>query len=697
VRPLRILAAAAAAAAVHCAAQASGLPDGRQVLDLDPGWRFLAGDDPRAPEPGFDDRSWQPVDLPHTWNALDGQDGGNDYRRGPGWYRRHLVVDASLAGRRLYLQFDGASLMADVYVNGVHLGNHRGGFARFRFDATASLRVGADNVIAVRVDNGKLGIPPTSADFTFFGGLYRDVSLLATDPVQISAMDQGSPGVFVEQGLVTADKATVNVRAKLENHSPAPRDVDVQLTVLDAPRDGAGRRETAIPSFRTHLEPNGAADVVKPVTIDHPHLWNGRADPYLYTVRVELRPVAANGARGELSDAVEQPLGLRFFAVDPDRGFILNGNYLNLYGFNRHQDWPDRGWAISGAEEAEDFEIMRDSGATAVRVSHYQQSDTWYSRCDRAGIVAWAEIPFVNEALSTPEFLENAKQQLRELIRQNFNHPSICFWGVGNETSGPASDGVIAALAPVVRSEDPTRLSTYASSHDAADPRNWHTDLVGFNRYFGWYRGRIPDFAAWLDKTRADFPRARFALSEFGVGASIVQHAENPAMPEPRGPFHPEEYQNEFHEAYWAALKARPYVWAKFIWCLHDFASDGRNEGDHPGRNDKGLVTYDRKVKKDAFFFYKANWSADPVLHIASARFGERKDVVTDVKVYSNAPQVSLQVNGEPLGVQADPAGDRVFIWRAVRLSPGANQVSASAHFGTTAAADSCVWTLEPR
>src|ERR1017187_7729576 len=696
-RPLRILAAAAAIAAAYPATSVSWMPDGRQLIGLDPGWKFLAGDDAHAPDPGFDDRSWQPVDLPHTWNAFDGQDGGNDYRRGPGWYRRHLAIDASLAGKRLYLQFDGACLMADVYVNGVHLGNHKGGFARFRFDATASLRAGADNVIAVRVDNGKLGFPPTSADFTFFGGLYRDVSLLATDPVQVSAMDQGSPGVFVEQGLVTADKATVNVRAELENHSPAPRDVDVQLTILDASRDGAGRRETALPSFRTHLGPNGAADVVKPVTIDHPHLWNARADPYLYTVRVELRPVAANGAKGELSDAVEQPLGLRFFAVDPDRGFILNGNYLNLYGFNRHQDWPDRGWAISDAEEAEDFEIMRDSGATAVRVSHYQQSDTWYSRCDRAGIVAWAEIPFVNEALSTPEFLENAKQQLRELIRQNFNHPSICFWGVGNETSGPASDGVIAALAPIVRAEDPTRLSTYASSHNADDPRNWHTDLVGFNRYFGWYRGRIPDFAAWLDKTRADFPTARFALSEFGVGASIVQHAENPAMPEPRGPFHPEEYQNEFHEAYWAALKARPYVWAKFIWCLHDFASDGRNEGDHPGRNDKGLVTYDRKVKKDAFFFYKANWSGDPVLHIASARFAERKDPVTDVKVYSNAPQVSLQVNGEPLGVKADPAGDRVFIWRAGRLSPGANQVSASAHFGTTAAADSCVWTLEPR
>jgi beta-galactosidase len=696
-RPFRVLAAAAAIVAIHPAAPASEMPDGRQLIGLDPGWRFLAGDDAHAPDPGLDDRSWQPVDLPHTWNALDGQDGGDDYRRGPGWYRRHLAVDASLAGKRLYLQFDGASLMADVYVNGVHLGSHKGGFARFRFDATAALRAGADNVVAVRVDNGRLGIPPTSADFTFFGGLYRDVSLLVTNPVQISAMDYGSPGVFLEQSGVTADSATVLVRAELENHGPVPREVIVVVKVLEAHQAGAPLHIRAFPSFRVNLGPNSSEGIAKPFTIKRPHLWNARADPYLYTVRVELWPVSSDGSPGALLDAVEQPLGLRSYAVDPDTGFILNGSYLNLYGFNRHQDWPDRGWAISDAQEAEDFGIMMDSGATAVRVSHYQQSDTWYSRCDRAGIVAWAEIPFVNQALATPEFLENAKQQLRELIRQNFNHPAICFWGVGNETSGPAADGVIAALAGVARGEDPTRLSTYASDHDNADPKNWHTDVVAFNRYFGWYHGRISDFAAWLDKTHADYPGARFGMSEFGAGASILQHAQNPGPPEPRGPLHPEEYQALYHEAYWAALKARPYVWAKFIWCLHDFASDGRNEGDHPGRNDKGLVTYDRAVKKDAFFFYKANWSSDSVLHIASSRFSERTDPVAEVKVYSNAAQVSLEVNGVAQGVQKDPEGDHVFRWPAIRLSPGANRVSASAHFGTASATDSCVWTLDLR
>jgi len=308
--------------------------------------------------------------------------------------------------------------------------------------------------------------------------------------------------------------------------------------------------------------------------------------------------------------------------------------------------------------------------------------------------VAWAEIPFVNQALPTPEFLENAKQQLRELIRQNYNHPSICFWGVGNETSGPAADSVIAALAAVAREEDSTRLSTYASDHDSADPKNWHTDVVAFNKYFGWYYGTPADFTRWLDGTRAAYPRARFGMSEYGAGASVIQHSQDPAQPEARGLFHPEEYQCLYHEAYWAALKTRPYVWAKFIWCLHDFASDSRNEGDHPGRNDKGLVTYDRKVMKDAYFFYKANWAGAPVLHIAGSRFAERRDPVTDVKVYSNAPEVELEVNGASLGALSDPQEGRVFQWRGVRLVPGENRIVAKARLGGHEESDSCTWTL---
>ena len=339
------------AATLACLRLTAAPPDeGRQLVSLNPGWRFLASDEPRAPDPGFDDSSWEAVELPHTWNALDGEDGGGNYRRGPGWYRRHLALDSSLKGRRLYLQFDGASLMADVYVNGVHLGTHKGGFARFRFDATGALRPGADNVIAVRVDNGRLGIPPTSADFTFFGGLYRGVWLLSTDPVQISAMDYGSPGVYLEQVSIGPDAARVMVRAEIENHHPYPQDLFVQVSEQED-AETKGRNFSATPFFRAHLEPGASSEITKLITIRRPHFWNGRADPFLYSVRVDLRAVTASGPDARVLDSVVQPLGLRSFAVDADKGFLLNGSYLDLRGFNVHQDWPDKGWAISQQEE----------------------------------------------------------------------------------------------------------------------------------------------------------------------------------------------------------------------------------------------------------------------------------------------------------------------------------------------------------
>jgi beta-galactosidase len=613
IRPVFLAVAALAAAASRAAPIPSD--DGRRLVNLDPGWRFLAGDDARAQESGFDDSSWQPVDLPHTWNGLDGQDGGGNYRRGAGWYRRHLALDASLAGRRLYLQFDGASLKADVYLNGVLVGSHTGGFARFRLDATAALRPGADNVLAVRVDNSDLGIPPTSSDFTIFGGLYRGVWLLATDPVQVSAMDLGSPGVFIEQRDVGAGSAGIIVRAELENHGPMPRDVDVRVAVLDA-----SRTAVADSTFRTRLDPGAASEVVKPLSIARPHLWDARSDPYLYTVRVELRPVSGNGAPGALSDAVEQPLGIRSFAVDPDRGFLLNGRYLDLHGFNRHQDRPDKGWAISDADEAEDFAILMDSGATAMRTSHYQQSETWYQRCDRAGMVVWTEIPNWQKGRETPEYLESDEAAAARAHPPELQPPVDLLLGRGqrDERAGGRRDR--GRGARVAREEDPARLSTYASNHDAADPKNWHTDVVAFNRYYGWYRGgdrRLRPVA------RQD-PRR---LSQGALRHERVRRRRQhrPARGEPAaargaGALPPRGVPEPLPRGLLGRAQGQALRLGKFIWCLFDFASDGRNEGDHAGRNDKGLVTYDRKTKKDAFFFYKANWSREPVVHVTSSK-----------------------------------------------------------------------------
>ncbi len=659
-------------------------PLGRSEISLNRGWRFLAGDEPRASEPAFDDSGWQAVDLPHTWNARDGETFGA-YRRGAGWYRRRLTVAPELAGRRLYLQFDGASLMADVWVNGRHLGNHKGGFARFRFDATEALRPGPDNVVAVRVDNGKLGIPPITADFTFFGGLYRGVSLLATDPVQISALDCGSPGVFLVPREVSAQAAEVVARVELENHEAEARDAEVRVTVRGA--DGA---VASAASATARLAAGGSAEVRPVLAFDRPHLWDAKADPYLYSATVEV------WSGGRRRDSVTQPLGLRFFRVDADKGFFLNGHPLDLHGVSRHQDRIDEGWAIGEKEEAQDFAFVLELGCTALRVAHYQQADSWYSRCDRAGICAWAEVPFVNEALDTPLFRENAEQQLRELVRQNFNHPAIFFWGVGNETKGAASESVIADLARVAREEDPTRLSTYASNHKGNDARNWHTDVVAFNRYLGWYSGHIPDFARDLDRIHADHPGRPIGVSEYGAGGSIVQHKDHPAQADidPKGPRHPEEYENQFHEAYWAVIKDRPYLWTKFIWTLFDFGVGGRREGDTPGRNDKGLVTYDRRTRKDAFYFYKANWSDEPVLYLTDRRFTERDRPEAEVKAYSNAPEVEAWINGVSLGRRQAP--DHVFVWSGVRLAPGSNRIEARATREGKELSDACEWTYRP-
>ena len=660
----------------------------RTSVELDDGWKFLALDDPKASSMDFDDRSWTSVSVPHTWNAMDGEDGGNDYRRGVSWYRRHLKPANELEGKRLYLQFDGVSLGATVYVNGQKLGSHMGGFARFCFDVTGVLRVGADNVIAVRVDNGALGIAPVSADFTFFGGIYRPVHLLATHAVQISTTDYASPGVYLDQERVSREEAEIGIRAEVESHAVGDAPVTVVAHLLD--RD---LREVQSAEATVNLASNLRKEVRIPMVIRSPHLWNGRADPYVYAVAVEVRK------GGILEDKVTQPLGLRYFRVDPSAGFFLNGQPLDLHGVSRHQDRINKGWAINAADEAEDFTLLNELGCTAVRVSHYPQADTWYQRFDRAGIVAWAEIPFVNEALPTPEFRDNLVLQMRELIRQNYNHPSICFWGVGNETKDTdkvvTADSLIAMLAKVVRSEDPRRLSTYASNSKEADPRNWHTDVMDFNRYMGWYDGASSDWPAWLDQIHAKHPNAPFGISEYGAGGSVIQHEEHPSKPKPVGPFHPEEYQAEVHEAAWQAFETRPYLWSKFVWTLADFASDRRHEGDHAGRNDKGLVTYDRRTRKDAYGWYQANWSSLPVVWLTGRRFVERADAASDVKVYSNATEVELFVNGSSLGVCS--SNSRIFKWPGVKLEQGVNRISAVAHFGNVAITDACTWTLKPK
>ncbi|MBC8131621.1 MAG: beta galactosidase jelly roll domain-containing protein, partial [Deltaproteobacteria bacterium] len=653
---------------------------------INDGWRFLRSDATSANAPTFNDASWTAVTLPHTWNATDGQDGGNNYYRGIGWYRRHYTPPVAAAGKRFYLQFDAANIVADVYVNGMTIGQHRGGFSRFRFDVTAALTVGADNVIAVKVSNARVAdVAPLDADFTFFGGLYRDVHMLITDNVHIDTEDYGSSGVYLDTTAVTAASANLRARVRVKNGGTAAQAVAVDTVVVRAD----GTVQTRLSATAT-IPPGAIQELSATATIANPHLWDGAADPYLYGAYVELRVAS------QVTDWLKTSLGFRFFAIDAAQGFSLNGRYLDLVGVNRHQDRLGMGWAITTREHDEDMALIREMGANIVRLSHYQQAEYFHELADKAGMVLWAEIPLVNSITDSVAFTSNSRQQLTELIRQNYNHPSVLFWGIGNEqrTDTAPTNTLLTALNTLAKTEDASRLSTYAqccTSDTGGLPA--HTDIVGYNTYYGWYTafGTYDQFGAWADNLHALRPTWKLGISEYGAGGALTQHAEPPVAPDPYGLFHPEEWQNLVHEAHWRQLKTRRYLWSKLIWNMFDFAVDSRNEGETPGRNDKGMVSYDRRTRKDAFFWYKANWSATPVVYISSRRFTTRPTATVPVKVYSNLTSVQLKVNGVIIGSLT--SADRVFRWPSVALAVGSNLIEVTGTTGATTVTDSVTWT----
>ena len=656
-------------------------------VTIDDGWRFLRDDAPAAAAVTFDDSRWQPVTIPHTWNAFDGQDGGNDYHRGPAWYRRHLAVSADLARKQLFLRFEAACLTTDVYVNGHRAGSHRGAFGAFCFDVTPLLHAG-DNVLAVRVDNSPSpAIPPLSGDFTMFGGLYRPVHLLALADTHISPLDDASPGVYLQPGTITDAAAELTATVELRTTAPAEESVDVTCSVIDA--TGA---ESASASLAQTLPPHGTAEAQLHLVVPQPHRWNGLSDPYLYQAVIELKQ------NGQLLDRVVQPLGFRTYRLDATDGFILNDHPYPLHGAAVHQDFQDKGWARSPADLALTYQIIGEIGANAVRLAHYQHSDDEYALCDRRGLAVWAEAGLVNRINDTDAFATNAQQQLRELVKQNFNHPSILFWSLYNEL-GPRTRrdwSLVNRLNDLVHRLDPTRVTVAASHLPATIPVNGIPDAIAFNRYFGWYTATVDVWPDELDRLHATLPNRAVGISEYGAGASVAQHENHPTtQPALTGPWHPEEWQASVHEAAYAALKQRRWLWGTFVWAMFDFAADDRHEGDHPGRNDKGLVTMDRQTRKDAFYFYKANWSPDPFVYITSRRFNPRGAGLVPLKVYSNCDTVELRLNGQPLGRRSD--ANHVFVWDQVPLPIGQVQVTAIGTRGTQTYTDHCTWTVLPK
>jgi beta-galactosidase len=708
-------------------AQASAASNSRTVVVLSEGWKFrLEGPAPAAPDSSGE--NWQDVTVPHTWNRVGYYltDPDNHINRvdninktqGVGWYELTFAGPSLEGDHRAWLQFDAAGRTAEVWLNGVRLGEHRGAFSRFRFDATAALRPGQNNELLVKVDNTQPSATaptpatyPLTGDFFIHGGLYRPVSLIVTDQVHVDMLDHGGPGAYATTRSVTRGLAHVDVTTRVRNSAAGPATVRLVSRLIDARGRSVAKAEETL-----SLAPGSVSEPLQQLRIRRARLWQGVADPYLYTLRTEVR-----SATGDLLDVLDQSFGIRTLRLDPDRGFILNDQPVRLHGVGMHQDWEGKGWAISRKDVEDTVAIMRDMGANTLRLAHYQHGQPIHDLADRTGMILWDEIGLVTawtlgeDAEPSPDLLANGRQQLRELIKQNFNHASVAAWGLANEVDfGPGRPDflgrppanvpdplpLLAELHALAKSEDPSRPTVIANCcedrgmtavPEVADA----ADASGVNRYFGWYYGRPEELGAHLDRLHAKRPAQPLAVSEYGAGGDVTLHTDNPlgGPVDMAGRVQPEEYLSWLHEESWKQLAARTYLWGSWAWNGFDFATTVRREGESQDINTKGIVTYDRQIKKDVFYFYRANWSADPTVYITGRRYRDRAYPVTEVRVYSSAPVTTLTVNGVALGSKAS-CPDKVCVWPAVRLSPGENQIAARGDFPEGREEDQIVWNL---
>ncbi len=797
-------------------------------------WQFYPGDIYSA-ESGdpISNQGWENVTVPHTWNAKDVLTEGTQYRQGIGWYRTAFQTPTDAIQRRVFIRFEGVSLVADVFLNGTYLGKHKGGYSAFCFEITPYLRQGEVNRLSVKVDNSMQPDVAPSGTYLYplFGGIYRPVTIFSTDEACISPLDFASSGVTIRPIAVSEESADLEVSTLIDcrrfptlhttskellppkgkkgqglwgsyydnpdfsgkpGHIRLDQEISFQFgnggPFADMPTDGfsiiwTGRfipektglyrfmlssddgsrlflgEERIIDHWGDHAasekwgeaqltagkeiplkimyyESGGGASIrfgwqfqeeehspaemvlkttvtdadgnpvltetkpiqvmqgipqekVQKMRINHPHLWDAKRDPYLYTLQVRLEDPA-----GHLLDAVDQPLGIRYFEVDPDSGLILNDRPYPLYGVCRHQEWEGFGPALSNQQHEKDIASILEMGANGVRLAHYQQADTVYSLCDAHGLVVWAEIPntpaWRGENLA---YLQNCKDQLTELIKQNINHPSILFWGLYNEI--PITTEAVRSLHETAKQIDPYRLTTQADYTQVTD-RHFITDVAAWNWYFGWYYGQFDQYTTWYNRLHQEYPRLSAGLSEYGAGGCVSQQQDPPERPDPtNGHFFPEQYQRLYHEEAWKILKDRKDIWCKFIWNMFDFSWTGADRGDRPYINHKGLMTHDRKTKKDAFYFYKANWSDEPVLYILNRRLIERKEAMTSVAVYTNLDRVTLFVNDKKVSDKSMDSDIHKIIWESITLQPGMNQIRVTGCNGDTVYQDACEWNYK--
>jgi beta-galactosidase len=656
------------------------------------GWHFVKSDAAGAEAPAFDDRAWQSVSVPHTYNAQDSGIGGAKargepegvYYRGPAWYRLGFAASPQ-AGKRYLLNFGGVSLKAEVWLNGRRLGLHKGGYGAFRFDATEALRSG-DNVLAVRVDNARdTQIAPLNGDFNVFGGLARAVGLIEEDALAFDRLDHAGPGVQVRTTSLKDREAAVALTAALSNARTSAARFSLDTRVLDA----AGK-VVARASRTVMLGAGEKTSIEQSLALHNARLWQGVKAPYLYRVVTEI------AESGRVIDSASVPLGVRTVAVRKDGTFLLNGAPYPLHGVNLQLPTRfGRGPVVTDAEIDEDLGLFAEMGATGLRLAHMQHPSRVYERADELGLLVLTEVPLIDDHDPSDAFRENLVEQMRELIAQTGNHPSVALWGIGNEIrkSDAASNRILSELQATARALDPTRPTTYAHCClDDSDPIAQHSDTVSYNRYFGWYWTNSEDIGPWADALHAKMPGRPFGVSEYGAGASVL-HQEDPVMkrPESNGYWHPEQYQTDFHIKHWREMKKRPFLWSSFVWVGIDYPSFKRNEGDRPAINDKGLVTEDRKTRKDAWYWYQANWSDTPMLHLASRRDVNKRTQRVVAQAFTNRPEVEMRLNG---GAWTKvPVDDHIAAW-TVDLAPGSNRVEARA--GTLIDTVTWNWTTRP-
>ncbi len=590
----------------------------RNIELINKQWLFKKGE---GTVPSIIPTDWEAVDLPYTWNGKDGQDGGNDYYRGKGCFVKELVKSDFPEGEEHYIQLDGVNSSAEVYFNGKKIASHDGGYSTFR----ARLEdVGDSNILAVIADNSPNDyVYPQVADFTFYGGIYRDVKIIGVAKSHFDLDYYGAPGIMVTPKINGKD-ADVEVQAYADG--------TVEFTVADG--------ESIIASATAEGK-NPTANI----KIENVHLWDGVKDPFLYKLTARLI------VDGEAVDEISTRFGCRSFKVDPQKGFILNGREYPLRGVSRHQDRPDIGNALLPEHHREDIELICEMGANTIRLAHYQHSQVFYDLCDEKGLVIWAEIPYISKHM--PDGRENTKTQMTELVCQNYNHPCIVTWGLSNEiTMNGDSDPTLIEnhkmLNDLVHSLDKTRPTTMAAlTMCSPDKELVHiSDILSYNHYFGWYGGKVDMYGPWFDDFHKKYPDKAIGISEYGCEA-LNWHSSNPEQGD-----YTEEYQAYYHEELIKQIADRPYLWATHVWNMFDFAADARAEGGESGMNHKGLVTFDRKYKKDSFYAYQAWLSDKPMVHLCGKRYVDRVEDVTKVTVYSNQEQVELFANGESLGVQ---------------------------------------------